>query len=771
MFKRFDESALSPRPSLPPRFPAREREELSCERLELRVLMDGTPFPALADLEDGANPVVRIETTLGTIDIEMYPNPAQNTFARFLDDLRAGKYDQTVFHRSISGQLLQMGALRYGDAAGPGGMLAESEMTSVYDLPHTLPVPDPEVVYPLDPSLPELQWTVSLSEVFYNVNVVGSISQTFSSTSLTFNLTDSPVEAFDTIDPGVIFTERRVIGRVLAGGSRDVVSAIAALPTVDSSGYDLAATDFGFILGSFPTLSVTTIASTEAPPALLAVETIDIEVIKAVGTNGFLSHKLYYPEGWASELIDERILISNPTVGPLDYQVIIRYENGWRDRVFPLNKFEIASGELVELRTSVLGEQPSNVRANQPYSIEIHATGALAATLYHRDDFFRYDSGREEGLLTPALGAEAFFTRDGYDDNELMTWDLPHVTQGAVQIGTVSYVLWQNLSERDLNLTITVYSSFEPTTITTTLGAHRRGGMQSLALSPGGVRIVADGPIVVSTTMYGNDGGPYDQTFMALGVPGGGSTAGVAPGRLASFNQNYFNIMNAGSADAAVIVFVRPDGDSQVKSKTLNVPAGRTRNVSFIQEFINELYPGEYKGEYSLWYESNAAVTVSYWSEGVGTTYAARAASIIDFADGSLGDGDAQAGGYFSGDIATTEEIAIFNPYAWQDLTFSLTYTFLDGTSITTPVMSVGSRRRVVAETAGFADVLTKIRADAALSVPRYSYAIRVNASGPVVAQLTGTGPKTGLGLRFGEIGHLGNPSGTILMLNDPILD
>src|SRR5262245_62023588 len=78
-----------------------------CEALERRIVMDGS-FPALGDLESPGDAVLRIRTPMGTIDIELLVSAAKSiTVNWFLEDLRAGMYDQTVFHRLVSGQLLQ----------------------------------------------------------------------------------------------------------------------------------------------------------------------------------------------------------------------------------------------------------------------------------------------------------------------------------------------------------------------------------------------------------------------------------------------------------------------------------------------------------------------------------------------------------------------------------------------------------------------------------------------------------------------------------------
>jgi len=56
-----------------------------------------------------ANPVVRIETNMGNIDIELYPDKAPATVENFLAYADNKHYRQTIFHRVIKGFMIQGG--------------------------------------------------------------------------------------------------------------------------------------------------------------------------------------------------------------------------------------------------------------------------------------------------------------------------------------------------------------------------------------------------------------------------------------------------------------------------------------------------------------------------------------------------------------------------------------------------------------------------------------------------------------------------------------
>ena len=57
----------------------------------------------------GADPQVDLRTNLGTIRLELYPAKAPKTVENFLQYVREGHYNGTVFHRVIDGFMIQGG--------------------------------------------------------------------------------------------------------------------------------------------------------------------------------------------------------------------------------------------------------------------------------------------------------------------------------------------------------------------------------------------------------------------------------------------------------------------------------------------------------------------------------------------------------------------------------------------------------------------------------------------------------------------------------------
>jgi cyclophilin family peptidyl-prolyl cis-trans isomerase len=57
------------------------------------------------------NPMVVISTSMGDIKIELYQDKAPVTVQNFLEYVKAGYYDNTIFHRVIPGFMIQGGGL------------------------------------------------------------------------------------------------------------------------------------------------------------------------------------------------------------------------------------------------------------------------------------------------------------------------------------------------------------------------------------------------------------------------------------------------------------------------------------------------------------------------------------------------------------------------------------------------------------------------------------------------------------------------------------
>jgi cyclophilin family peptidyl-prolyl cis-trans isomerase len=64
-----------------------------------------------ARLEAADNPVVVVETSMGNITFEVYPDRAPKSVENFLAYVKDGFYEGTIFHRVIKGFMIQGGGL------------------------------------------------------------------------------------------------------------------------------------------------------------------------------------------------------------------------------------------------------------------------------------------------------------------------------------------------------------------------------------------------------------------------------------------------------------------------------------------------------------------------------------------------------------------------------------------------------------------------------------------------------------------------------------
>jgi peptidyl-prolyl cis-trans isomerase B (cyclophilin B) len=71
--------------------------------------------------------MVRLETNHGNIDIELDEKAAPKTVANFLQYVRDGHYDNTVFHRVIGGFMIQGGGFAPGMSQKPTDATIENE--------------------------------------------------------------------------------------------------------------------------------------------------------------------------------------------------------------------------------------------------------------------------------------------------------------------------------------------------------------------------------------------------------------------------------------------------------------------------------------------------------------------------------------------------------------------------------------------------------------------------------------------------------------------
>lgn len=83
-------------------------------RILLAGLFFSLAFFAHVSATQAANPVVTLETSMGNIKIELYPEKSPVTVKNFIDYVEAKHYDGLIFHRVIPNFMIQGGGFEPG---------------------------------------------------------------------------------------------------------------------------------------------------------------------------------------------------------------------------------------------------------------------------------------------------------------------------------------------------------------------------------------------------------------------------------------------------------------------------------------------------------------------------------------------------------------------------------------------------------------------------------------------------------------------------------
>ncbi len=698
---------------------AGRRPELM-EPLEERKLLYVGPFlgnfPAIASLASPLNTVVRMQTNLGIVDIEMFdvsgPNggaPAPITVQNFLNYIRDGDYEDVFSHRAadLSGGVdfvVQMGGFKFTDEDG------ESDVPT-----------DPPIVNEFSATRSNIERTISMAKLGGNPN--SATSQFF------FNMRDNsgPPAFLDSQNGG--FT---VFGRVIQGWS--IVQAIGALNTED---LDLELT--GSEGSLYDEVPVTNAYNPNVGPTEdTLVRIVDIEVVKPRNVARFYERAVYYPEGFRGANIVERLDLVNANPSAANhYQVIVRYEDGIRDGV-------IATGVIGRnARTRLVVSDAANaglnlVRSGVGYAIEVRSTLPLQATLNHRDFGVTLE--------------ESYLVTSGLTEGTLKNWNFGDGEKGP---GHRAFLVWQNLSNADITVNIAVYSGANPVpkVISLPLESYRRGGINihHTGIIPNGrfsVRITSTGPIIAALSSYEFNFGANPVT--TNGATGGGTAlSGKAEGYLAAAmvpttGSSIISLTYTAGSPAAVIVnfdFILTNGT--ILSGNAALLTTSVRRLDYDLAAANVNLPRDQW--FSIRYRAANGVTPvsAQWTleqngDTMTTPFATYSTQRLYF-----------AGGFMDPTRAGTthfETVSILNPYASVGhnvaFTYNVKFHFSDGTVLQGPLGPLNPLARKDFRADQIPAVLAKINSNAAFRF--YSISIVTTQTdgggaftGAAVAQLT----------------------------------
>src|SRR3954454_16613416 len=140
---------------------------------------------------------VRFATTVGNIDVQLLPESAPLTVANFMNYVNKGAYDNSVFHRSVPGFIIQGGGYRWQN----GGIV---------DIPQDAPVLN-------EYRVSNTRGTIAMAKLGTDPN--SATNQWF------FNLANSNATNLNNQNGGVT-----VFGRIANASGITIMDRIAAVP-------------------------------------------------------------------------------------------------------------------------------------------------------------------------------------------------------------------------------------------------------------------------------------------------------------------------------------------------------------------------------------------------------------------------------------------------------------------------------------------------------------------------------------------------------------
>ena len=713
------------------------------ESLERRVLLDAS-FPDISDLVDPENTVVRFKTSLGEIDFELYDSSgpggasaAPVTVENFLSYVNSGRYLDSFFHRSVN--VSSSNPDIDGDPfviQGGGFIFDDEDGLSRVD---TFEAIENEA----DPDRSNVERSIAMA-LTTSIGIDTATSQFF------INLRDNNGSA-GPADIDLDSQDFTVFGRVANDRSWSVVQAIQNLETfvfadilVDEEGNPVL-DDFGrtqFL--DNPDADVVSFALSDVPvratPDPIAPEEIrstaleerflvlvdSALTIKPGESETFYTFFVGHPEGYANDTSQTYVeLTTNATAGsPSFYQIVLRYENGVRDQV-------VATGSLdAGFRTRIAIADPDMTDGEQgrkfsPFSIEVHSTRGMSASLTHTDfgatmseSFVNYadlDSRGTDAFNTWAFGgiASTLIDPDSDADGRIDNVEFRE-----------SYVVWQNLSDMDGTVTVLVYTDASVfNSISFPIEAYRRGGAELHNLFDTAVQgaeailVQSDVPIIAALSTYDRITQVSSTTlqatsaYNAVGSIDGGGREGVLAGVRYSAGSNeeaYLSFLNTKPTGTVVQLTISDTDGNEATTGVVLAP----RDLGFYNlrrlevDFGGVFEPDEYV---TIRYESAVPVAGQYVAvindEILSTTFQTQ-----------LSDFTILTGGFDAGasDGVDGEVISLYNPYddsAGVTLNFSIQFLFFDRNIFVQfgflPMLAPGERADISAR--DFNDVLSTI--------------------------------------------------------------
>jgi cyclophilin family peptidyl-prolyl cis-trans isomerase len=617
--------------------------------LEQRLALYSSPFlaspPPLSELANNQNTVLRMQTTQGIIDIELYdvggPNggsAAPITTSNFLNYVRSGRLDGTFFHRLVSDFVLQGGGFSLKDPVPTSPPLTDSVQT------------DPAIQNEFNADRSNIARTLAMAKLGNSPN--SATSQFF------INLADNSGNLNGQNGGFTVF------GKVVGGWS--VVTTITGFSTHDLNS--------AFGGNAFDEVPLSGTNNTDV------ISIVDVDVIKRKNQTAYFTETAYFPDGFRNGRSSASVELVNTDVNAgSQYQIIARFESGRRDTV--IAEGFLFAGSRISIPVYKGGDPSINkVRAGTGFSYEIRSTKALGVSINMQD----FGATAGEAAIQPATLTAA----------NVSTWSFVNGQKGT---GLGSYLIWQNMSNQSATVTTTFYPEVgSPYTLTRTLKPYTRGGYDvgQLVSVPSGlysVRVTSTQPIAAVLSQYrASPARASTQT----GVVAGESTQGVLPGAsIPSAGQSLVTVLYNGTSPATVTIdfdFILSNGTVLTNTAPFTLSTSvRRRVLDLAVANINLPRNQTFTVRYRV-HNDAAPVSAAYSSvvngDNVATAFQTYSSQTAYFADG------------FTDPTSTnnSETISLYNPFTSNTtMTYRLKFHFVNnaGAEVILPSAGEGDDR------------------------------------------------------------------------------
>lgn len=209
-------------------------------------------------------------------------------------------------------------------------------------------------------------------------------------------------------------------------------------------------------------------------------------------TNADLDEVAYYPEGFASNEIDQFVMVSNPTDEVQLFTLSLRYERDdlGRDSDSVAFEQEVRPRQTVRVdiaRNRSFAQDVQTGRAillDQPYALVLYSTAPLGAALEHADEF----------------GGQRITTAEDFTRQTDDTWYFPRVAKVS-QVN--DFLTFYNPNEHDALITIRFRAISAEFRLTQVVRAQARGGLDVQSI--GGLALGEFQAIVTSQALDSAD--------------------------------------------------------------------------------------------------------------------------------------------------------------------------------------------------------------------------------------------------------------------------